>query len=211
MRRALLELLAPSVCPACDRPRREGEPLLCAPCALRMHGRPSSGPVRSALDYDGTAALLIRRFKFDARGDALEVLIEPLVESVHGLPVDVIVPVPRHPARIREQGSDPVFVLARALARRHRLPLARNALARSRPTPPQTELPREERLRNVRGSFRARPGALAGRRALLLDDVTTTGATLHEAARELRRAGRPRSITPVALACTPTGSATAVL
>jgi predicted amidophosphoribosyltransferase len=55
----------------------------------------------------------------------------------------------------------------------------------------------------VRGSFRARPGALAGRRALLLDDVTTTGATLAEAGRTLRAAARPRSLTPLALAGTP--------
>jgi predicted amidophosphoribosyltransferase len=68
---------------------------------------------------------------------------------------------------------------------------------------PQTELPAGRRSGNVAGSFTARESALRNRRVLLLDDVTTTGSTLREALRTLRRA-RPRAIIPVALAGTPT-------
>jgi len=203
VRRALVELLTPSVCPACDCARREGEPILCGTCALALRPLARLGPVTTALAYDGTAARLIQRFKFESRSDALDVLVEPLAGRVAGLDADVVVPVPRHPDRIREQGCDPAWQLARALCRRTGLALAPRVLERARAGQPQMELPRARRLANVRGSFRARPGALAGRRALLLDDVTTTGATLAEAARALRASARPGRLTPVALAGTP--------
>ena len=203
MRRALVELLTPSVCPACDRARREGEPLLCGACALALRPLARLGPVTTALAYDGTAARLIQRFKFESRNDALDVLVEPLARRVAALDLDVVVPVPRHPDRVREQGCDPAWQLARALCRETGLALASGVLERIRAARPQAELARAQRLANVRGSFRARSGALDGRRTLLLDDVTTTGATLAEAARVLRASARPKRLTPVALAGTP--------
>jgi predicted amidophosphoribosyltransferase len=144
----------------------------------------------------------VRRFKFERRRDGLRVLMPLLVERVVRLSFDAVVPVPRHPARIREQGSDPAFELARRLGRRAGVGVIDSALARTRPTRPQTGLAPEQRLRNVVGSFRARPGALRGRAALLLDDVVTTGATLSCAAAELRARSGASQVLPVALAGT---------
>lgn len=203
MRRALLELIAPSVCPSCDRRRREGELLLCAACQLQLRPLPWLGDVATALAYEATGARLIQRFKFEGRRDALEVLVVPLAERLTHFELDTVVPVPRHPDRVREQGSDPTFDLARALARQCGLELAASVLERRWATRPQTELPREQRTENVRGSFVGSANALPGRRCLLLDDVTTTGATLAEAARELSATCRPRAVTPLALAGTP--------
>ncbi len=203
MRSSLLELLAPSVCPACDAPRRSGTPRLCARCRLLLAPLRQLRGVRTALAYDGTGAQLVRRFKFDGRSDALCVLLEPLVERVAELRVDCIVPVPRHPQRVRQLGRDPVYELARALAGRTGLLLPRSVLRRTRATPPQTGLSPRARRRNVAGSFAARPGALRDRRALLLDDVITTGATLAAAASELRHTAKPRTLLPLALAGTP--------
>ena len=202
MRRALLELLVPSVCPGCDRVRREGELLLCVTCAAGLSRQPWLGQVATAIAYRGSAVPLIQRFKFEGRRDSLPVLVELLAERIAEMALDVVVPVPRHAARVREQGGDPAFELARALARRSGLALESRALSRSRATPPQTGLAARARAANVRDSFRARAAALRGRRVLLLDDVTTTGATLAEARRALRRA-QPRSAVPIALAGTP--------
>lgn len=202
MRAELLELIAPSVCPACDTPRAPGQELLCVACAAGLQRWPRLRAVRTALAYEGTAALLLRRYKFDARGDALPILLEPLVERVRELRFDAVVSVPRHRRRIREQGADPVYDLGRALARACARPHHGRVLTRTRATPPQTDLSTEARRRNVRDSFAARPAALRGRSVLLLDDITTTGATLLEAARALRRA-RPRRVFRVALAATP--------
>ncbi len=198
---SLLELLVPSVCPACDRPRSPGELLLCPECALGLRPLRQLGKTATAVAYAGTGRRLLRRFKFGGRRDALAVLLEPLVERVRLLAADGLVAVPRHRRRVREQGNDPVWTLARALSRRTGLELCR-ALGRSRPTPPQAGLLVQARRRNVRGSFCVRR-SLAGRRVLLLDDVTTTGATLREAARALRLGARPEAVIPVALMATP--------
>ena len=123
---------------------------------------------------------------------------------------DGIVPVPRHRERIRGEGSDPVFVLARALGRRIGRPVLDRVLWRSRLTPPQTGRDLRARRANVGGSFTVRPAALRGRRVLLLDDVTTTGATLAEARRTLR-AARPRGVIAAALAATPAPQSTLTL
>ena len=148
--------------------------------------------VHTAIAYEGAGLELVRRFKFEHRHDARELLVHWLGLRVRPLRFDAIVPLPRHPARVRSEGADPVHALARGLARATGVRLFGRALWRARATPPQTGLTLAARRANVAGSFAARPGALRGRRVLLLDDVATTGATLAEAARALRRAGATR-------------------
>ena len=203
MRSALLELLVPSVCPGCDEPRREREPLLCARCARGVATLRELEGIPTAIAYRGTGARLVQRFKYDGRRDALDALLDPLTERLRPLRFHGIVPVPRHRKRIRELGQDPVYDLARALARRTGAPLWGSVLRRNRLTRTQTGLGPAARLANVAGSFSSRPGALRGRVALLLDDVTTTGATLRTAAAELRLGGLARAVLPAALAGTP--------
>jgi len=208
--RGLLELVAPSVCPACDAPRAEGDSLLCRACAARVRPLLRLRAVRTAIAYEGTGQELVRRFKFDGRHDARELLVAWLAARVRPLPFDVVVPLPRHVTRVRREGSDPVHELARLLARATAATFAPRALRRARLTPPQTGLSLAARRANVAESFRAEPGALAGRRVLLVDDVATTGATLAEAARALRRASGAKRIVLAAAAGTPameTGSA----
>jgi predicted amidophosphoribosyltransferase len=199
---SLLELVLPSLCPSCDGARSQGATLLCTTCARGLVPARWLEEVRTAIAFEGTGARLVRRFKFERRRDGLRVLMPLLVERVVRLSFDAVVPVPRHPSRIREQGSDPAFELARRLGRRVGVRVIDSALARSRPTRPQTGLVPEERLRNVLGSFRARPAMLRGRSVLLLDDVATTGATLECAAAELRSRSGAARVLPVALAGT---------
>lgn len=199
---ALLELLIPSVCPACDAPRRPGTALLCAPCTDELAPLEQLGAAHTALAYRGTALRLLRRFKYEGRRDALAVLLEPCVARLRGLDVEGIVPVPRHPDRVRELRADPVHALAREVARRLDLPLWDELLRRTRPTPPQTSLPLEARRTSPRGSFAARPDSLRGRRVLLLDDVTTSGATLRAASDALLTDAGAQAVEPAALAGT---------
>lgn len=203
MRAAVLELIAPSVCPGCDVPRRPGHPLLCSRCRRSLVPLAQLRGVRTAVTYEGIGAELVRRFKFQGRNDALEVLLAVLAAQLAPLRFDGIVPVPRHPVRIRERGDDPVYRLGRALAREVGRPLWPNLLRRTRARPAQAGLGLAARRRNVAGSFRARARPLSGRRILLLDDVVTTGATLASAAAELRRATGVRSVLRAALAGTP--------
>ena len=200
--RGLLELLLPSVCPACDAARRPGDPLLCSACQTGLRPFRRAGSAATAIAYERSGAELVRRFKFEGRLDALQVLLEPLARRAAELPEAPIVAVPRHPARVRETGRDPVWQLARALARRSGRAHWDQALVRTRPAPPQTGSSRAARLRNVAGSFRAASSGLAGARVLLLDDVATSGATLDAAAAALRSAGA-RRVHRLALAATP--------
>jgi predicted amidophosphoribosyltransferase len=199
---ALLELLIPSVCPGCDAPRRAGSALLCAECAGDLSPLAQLGGAHTALAYRGTALRLLRRFKYEGRRDALAVLLELCAARLRGLDVEGIVPVPRHADRVRELRADPVHLLARQLARRLALPLWDDCLRRTRPTPPQTSLPLEARRTSPFGSFAARADSLRGRRVLLLDDVTTSGATLRAAGDALAGQAGALRVEPAALAGT---------
>lgn len=106
---------------------------------------------------------------------------------------DVVVPVPLDVARLRWRGFNQSVMLARALARRRRRPLCRMALERWRATPPQVGLGEDARRRNIAGAFAVHErAAIHGRTVLLVDDVMTTGATVDECAKTLRRAGARR-------------------
>lgn len=104
--------------------------------------------------------------------------------------VDVLVPVPLHFVRWHARGYNQAELLARALSKGTGVPVV-EALRRRRWTRPQAGLRRNARRRNVEGVFEttARAEGLRGQRALLIDDVCTTGATLEACARVLRAAG----------------------
>ena len=111
------------------------------------------------------------------------------------LPADMLVPVPLHPRRQRARGYNQSLLLAREVSRRLDLPLATEALFRRRDTPPQARaVEADARRRNVADAFDCRSGAVAGRRVLLVDDVTTTGATLDACARVLLAEGGASSV-----------------
>jgi len=123
-------------------------------------------------------------FKYRGR----TVLAEPLGELMaaywtqHPMPIDVVVPVPLHAARLRERGYNQAALLAHEMARRVGLTVDERVLLRQRATAPQVELDAEQRKENVQQAFRCSGNGLKGRRVLLIDDVCTTGATLEACA-----------------------------
>ncbi|MCJ7544576.1 MAG: ComF family protein, partial [Phycisphaerae bacterium] len=122
---------------------------------------------------------------------------------------DVVMPVPMHWRRRLARASDHARLLAGGLARALRVPLG-DELIRVRHTPPQVHLPRTRRIENVRGAFGVRRArGLAGANILLVDDVTTTGATANEAAKTLLAAGAEKvALAVLAKAEPPTAYAT---
>lgn len=133
------------------------------------------------------------RFKFGrdlAAGRALATLWqrEPM-----SLPKpELLLPVPLHRARLRQRGYNQAMELAKPLTRHFGLPLRHDVLQRMRGTEAQTELDAVARRRNVRGAFTVRAGIALPAHVAILDDVMTTGATLAECARVLKRAGVAR-------------------
>ena len=139
-------------------------------------------PIREAiiaLKYRGLTAL---------SGELAELLADHVRKR--RFDVDVIVPVPLHRRRQRERGYNQSEVIGRGLGRLLGIPVDIKALSRLRSTAPQAQqASRDERLRNIEGAFAARRETVQGQRALLLDDVCTTGATLNACALALRAAG----------------------
>lgn len=129
-----------------------------------------------------------------------ELSVQQLVSTVESWLPDVIVPVPMHWRRKLIRGVNNPDILGEVWSRRMRLPLERGMLVRQRNTLPQADLLPDERFRNMRGAFRVASNyRLRGAKILLMDDILTSGATCHEAALTLCKAGA-NSVYVVALA-----------
>jgi ComF family protein len=102
---------------------------------------------------------------------------------------DALVPVPLHRTRLRSRGYDQALELAKPLARALKLPIRTDLLARTRPTSAQSSLHAAERQGNLRGAFGATSALTPPLHIALVDDVITTGATLHAAAHALLEIG----------------------
>lgn len=177
-----------SACQACALPL----PALDAAqrCGACQRQPPPLALVASACVYAAPVDGLLRRFKFHQDLAAGRLLAALLQARCTGLPrPQALLPVPLHRARLRQRGYDQALELARPLARALGLPLC-DGLQRVRATAPQSELDARARRRNLRHAFAVRAPLPA--HVALIDDVMTTGATLHAAARALRRAGVAR-------------------
>lgn len=198
------------VCDACvgrfaaARPRCSGcaAPIaasggLCGECLTR------AAPTRldrcfAAVDYAYPWDDLIARFKFRDEPGLAGALAERMLAAPGAVEAlassDWLVPIPLRPARLVSRGYNQAWELVKALRARvaGSPPGLADALVRLGEAPDQHSLPREQRLRNLRGAFAAAPQhteALRGQRVLLVDDVSTTGTTLRSAALALRQIG----------------------
>lgn len=189
-----LAFLAPPLCHACGHPFEldAGDGALCGRC---MAEPPPWDRARAVLRYDDASKPLILRFKHADRLEGAPAFGRWLARAGGDLRdgCDMLVPVPLHRWRLLARRYNQSALLALALGREWGVTAQVDGLRRLRRTPPQGHFSREERLRNVRGAFALRPGLeVAGRSVLLVDDVLTTGATLGECAKVLKRAGAVR-------------------
>ncbi|HEX8727087.1 MAG TPA: ComF family protein [Ktedonobacterales bacterium] len=197
-------------CERCDRSLNGAPGPRCGLCLARdgHTGQAALARIIVAADYDDAARSAIRTLKFRRQRRLAQPLGLLLLEAIQRADAhaDLIIPMPLHVDRRRERGYNQAALLARPVARALGLPLRDDALARVRATRPQTHLHRDARRANVAGAF-ALSGpmaarALAGQRILLIDDVTTTGATL-EAAAEALLAAQPAAFYAAAVARPP--------
>jgi ComF family protein len=182
--------LTPPLCDRCGDPlptwRLVSIPLACCPRCRRS--RRTIDRARAIGAYDGALRAIVHALKYEGRRS----LARPLGRLMRERGADMlagavcVVPVPLHASRRRHRGFNQAADLARHLG----LPVVA-ALRRVRATTTQTGLPAGRRHRNVRDAFAATRGcdALAGAVIVLVDDVSTTGATLEACARTLKEAG----------------------
>ena len=191
-----IQYVAHPYCSHCGDPvfGRVDEAFTCYTCSSAT---PHFDRALSAARYQGPLQEIMRNFKYRKglwTGDDIAQLLLACVNSHFDVDeVDAVAFVPLYPARQRQRGYNQAEVLAAAVAHRLRKPLLRRCLARVRPTPSQTGLTAKARASNVENAFKVRrPGHVQGRSVLLVDDVMTTGATVNECARVLKKAGASR-------------------
>jgi ComF family protein len=162
-------------------------------CGHCLRHPPPLTEARAAFLYGAPVDRLLPRLKFHRDLAAGRLLAGCMAEAFAGLPrPDALIAIPLHPGRLRRRGYDQALELARPLAHALGVPLLHGALLRKRDTAAQSRLDAPARKRNLRGAFVVPAGVQLPAHVALVDDVMTTGATLHAAATALRRAGAGR-------------------
>ena len=162
-------------------------------CGDCLQHPPPLAAVQAAFDYRHPLDRLLPRVKFHRDFAAGRVLVQCMAEAFAALPrAGALVPIPLHRARLRHRGYDQTLELAKPLARALRIPLLADALHRRKSTTAQSRLDAQARQHNLRDAFSVETRRALPSHVVLFDDVMTTGATLHAAARTLRDAGVAR-------------------
>ncbi len=159
-------------------------------CGRCLKSPPSFTSTQAALRYEFPLDRLLPRFKFHGDLAAGALLGTLMARGLAAAPrPQALLPVPLHPARLRERGYDQALELTKSLAAAGGPPVCRDRLLRVRATTAQSRLDARSRRRNVRGAFAVRAGSPLPAHVALIDDVMTTGATVRECARTLLAAG----------------------
>jgi predicted amidophosphoribosyltransferase len=177
-------------CPMCSQPMETRGVSLCARC---LKTPPPFESTHALWEYDGAIADAFRRIKYGGDLPALRSLCRDarpwMEELVSSLPEEVpLIPMPSHPSELCRRGFHLTGIALRSLTRGARRQVVTD-LRKVRETRVQASLPFGERRRNVRGAYRWRGPRQASGRAVIFDDVMTTGATAEAATTALLEAG----------------------
>ena len=177
----------------------------CPQCGLTSSGMVCGRCLNSPPDFDATKAIflyaypvdvMMQRYKYgnmlnlgNTFGDFLteKVNVEDCLKNI-----DLIIPMPMHPQRLKERGFNQALEIAKVLTKDCKEKLDYNSVERQTLTPPQASLPLKERIKNIKGAFKVKADKLdklQGKRIAIIDDVMTTGASLNELAKTLKKAG----------------------
>lgn len=202
----VLALAYPPYCAACQREPANGEAFFCERCwevfpapkrgAWSRHPR-LGGRVRVAFAYSDEMRRLVWAMKFGRRRDLARTLggraAMRMREDLETLGLEAVVPVPLHPARVRERGYDQGKIMAAAVAEVLGLRVEAGLIRRVRHTTPQSRLPETRRLVNLERAVEPMPGRTSPPLTILLvDDVIHTGATAAACVDALQKTGDHR-------------------
>ena len=185
--RQLLPRIMPPLCPRCGKPQLSG--ILCSGC---VGWQAEIDGIRSPFRFDGVIRQSIHQLKYRN----LRALAQPLSKLLHDyivtnpVPGEVLVPVPLHQKRLKERGYNQSRLLARELGKLINLPVVDDCLTRQGYASPQARASTvDERRSNVANAFNCSNHRLRDKQVLLIDDVSTSGATLDACAVALKAAG----------------------
>lgn len=185
--RRSLPHIVPPLCPRCGKPQPSG--ILCPSC---VDWQAEINGIRSPFRFDGVMRQAIHQLKY-RNLKALTGLLATLLNgylATNPMPGEVLVPVPLHQKRLRERGYNQSSLLARELGELIKLPVIDDCLIRQRHASPQARTASvDERRSNVANAFTCRDHRLKDKQVLLIDDVSTSGATLDACAAALKATG----------------------
>lgn len=177
----------------------------CPQCGLSSDGNVCGSCLNSPPDFDATKAVFLYAYPIDAMmlrykygnslnlGDTFgEFLAEKVNVEDRFKHIDIIIPMPMHPQRLKERGFNQALEIAKVLTKNCKEKLDYKSVTRQTLTPPQASLPLKERIKNIKGAFKLNADKLdkiKGKRIAIIDDVMTTGASLNELAKTLKKAG----------------------
>ncbi|AEJ02533.1 phosphoribosyltransferase [Nitrosomonas sp. Is79A3] len=172
-------------CPICLWPVPTAE--ICGACLTKP---PAFTRTIAALRYTFPVDAMIHALKYQNNLAIAPILANLLITrliATERMP-DIIIPMPLHRVRLRERGFNQAMEISRYISKHMRIVLLPDSCQRIKHTPPQTGLPWKDRQKNIRKAFSCKID-LSGKHVALVDDVMTTGATLNELAKVLRKQG----------------------
>jgi ComF family protein len=147
--------------------------------------------------FEGSLQQAIHHWKYEGKTHLTPFLAEWMAEGLNRYwkpdSLDLLIPVPLHPQRLRQRGFNQALLLVKELSRRTGIPSPPTILQKNKSTIPQVNLSGVEREKALRGTFQViGKEGLLGKRVLLVDDVYTTGATVNECSKVLLKGGAER-------------------
>jgi len=184
-----IRFIRPPICDICGRPLEHSGK--CIYCAGKV---PHYDSMRSIAAFDGPIRAAIHKLKYQNDQGLGEILARMLIKAgcEPNWQVDLVIPIPLSASRLKERGYNQSGLLAFPLALYFGIKYAPYACWRVKDTKSQVGLSAYERWENVADAFQADNKFVGGKRILIIDDVTTTGATINASSLALRAAGADR-------------------
>ncbi|MCB1984861.1 MAG: ComF family protein [Burkholderiales bacterium] len=161
-------------------------------CGACLSTPPAYAATIAALSYSFPVDALIHALKYGMQLAIAPVLAQLFIDKLNSLELsefpDLVIPMPLHPKRLQERGFNQALEIGHHLTRQLNIVLSSNSCRRIKNTPPQTDLPWKMREKNIQKAFSCNID-LSEKHVAVLDDVMTTGATLNELAKQLRKQG----------------------
>ncbi len=175
-----------NICRKCGKPVVSGTPLTCGEC---LKDEPLFKSARSFGLYDGVLKKAINQFKYNRIKRIAQPLSDKILQTK--LPaVDIIIPVSLHEKRLRQKEFNQSALLAKHIAKNLGIPMILDCLVKTRDTMPQVGLSAKARKRNIKKAYEIKNRErVYGKSVMLIDDVYTTGATVRECSKVLKKAG----------------------
>lgn len=207
---AFVDFIWPPKCLICSNGLENEKRFICDECAkgiILFPPRKGENQMFIVGSYENSMREAIHKFKYGGKialRKYFSILINDCIEKNNVLEkIDIIIPVPLFPTKKRERGFNQSEILANQIGEKWGLPVLSKNLCRTKWTRPQSELNHIQRKKNIIGAFKLKDkNLIEGKRILLVDDIVTTGATVNECSKVLRRDGKVKDVFVLSLCST---------